>query len=569
MKKKKNYIYIGIIFLVTCIILSCLFINDRYKGHDTIFHVSNIIRLSKNISFNNIFGSDILKYEVDNFSYGFFGYGIGIFYPRIPHLMASYIYLLFDDIYLSMKIVYFVTTLLSGIFTYFLADKIYKNKNIALIASIIYMVVPYHVCEMYIRDAFAENFMFLVLPMIFLGLYNLKDGNYTKFYILFSLGYIIGVNSHFLSMLFYTFFVGLFIIYYYKHFFQKDKFLALVKSTLLVSIIVLPTVVPILEHKSLGIYRAFSPSYAYVDDIYILKFKDLYMQKGVYDDIMPYFNISSIVLFVLTTIGLFISKKDKNREDKKLFLIIIFILINLVCSNVLWDNMPSMFLSIQFPWRLMVLFSLVMALYAPGILSDNKLNSLFKKKNNKLLKYIFASCFVGLCVSIICEGYGNIKYYSKSEVSPETAMESILGLGHSREYFPRLNLSFTFIASSYFPERSYSIQSNKDILIDVISDKFPNMEFKVSNIEDVAIIELPRTFYLGYTLVDENNEKINLYCNNGLLTATIKNNGVYKLSYNKTQAARILEMIRTVTMFLMSFVLVVKLVKWKRKRLQY
>ena len=201
MKLKRNAIYIIIIILVTTLVFSKFFLNVRYFGHDTIFHVTNIIKLSESISFDNIFGSNIITYEFNKF-----GYGVWLFYPRMPHLIAAYIYLFLKDIYLSMKIVYFITTVLSGIFTFFLSKKIFNDRKIALLSSVIYVTIPYHICEIYIRDAFAENFMFLVLPMIFLGLYNLKNDEYIKFYIFFILGYIMGINSHLGSMFFYTLF---------------------------------------------------------------------------------------------------------------------------------------------------------------------------------------------------------------------------------------------------------------------------------------------------------------------------------------------------------------------------
>ena len=57
MKGKKNLICIIIIILVTALVFSKFFLNDRYVGHDTIFHVSNIIKLSETISFDNIFAN--------------------------------------------------------------------------------------------------------------------------------------------------------------------------------------------------------------------------------------------------------------------------------------------------------------------------------------------------------------------------------------------------------------------------------------------------------------------------------------------------------------------------------
>ena len=263
-KKNSNSIYLFIIILVTILVFSKLFLNIRYSGHDTTFHVTNIIKLSETISFDNIFGSDLITYEFNKF-----GYGVWLFYPKLPHLVAAYTHLIVKDIYLSMKIVYFITTLLSGILMYYLSKKIFNDRKIALLSSLIYITVPYHICEIYIRDAFAENFMFMVLPMIFLGLYNLKDNNYFKFYIFFILGYIIGINSHLGSMFFYTIFIGLFILYYRHDFFRKEKFKALIISTLIVTGVCLSFLGPLLEHKIFGNYRVFTEVFSNLTEVQI------------------------------------------------------------------------------------------------------------------------------------------------------------------------------------------------------------------------------------------------------------------------------------------------------------
>ena len=179
MKKITKHKYIILIFLVTLIIFLNLFINPRYYGHDTIFHTANIIELSKTINIKNILGNNIISLKSNPF-----GYGTWLFYPKLPHLLGAYLYKIFD-IYTSMKIVYFIITFLSAIAIYTLSKKIFNTKKIAFLSSIIYITIPYHICEIYIRDAFAENFMFLAVPLIFLGLYNLLDNDYKKFYIYF------------------------------------------------------------------------------------------------------------------------------------------------------------------------------------------------------------------------------------------------------------------------------------------------------------------------------------------------------------------------------------------------
>lgn len=556
MKKNKNAIYIYIIFLITVILFVKLFILDRYQGHDTIFHVTNIIELSKTISLDNIFGSNIITYNANKF-----GYGIWLFYPKLPHLIAAYIYLLTKDIYLTMKIIYFITTFLSGVFAYGLSKKIFNDNKIALLSSIIYLTTPYHMCEIYIRDAFAENFIFLVLPMIFLGLYNLKENNYKKFYILFTFGYLIGMNSHLISMVFYTIFVAIFILYYRRDFFKKDKLKALVISTLLVTGITLPFLTTIIEHKLLNLYTVFTDYFSNLYSVQFssLEFRSLFNQEQIYDKIEPYFNIMSIILFISTTLFIIINKDNKYKKDLKIIFIFIIILINLICSKVIWTKVPKILLSIQFPWRLLVFLSLLVALYSPIVLLNKKIAT--KTKN----------ILVSLLIIIITfEGLSNIDYYTEEEHSVQSALDSTVGMGFQYEYLVENDLNFNYnfdYGKNYFQIREYEVIPNNQTTIDITNDDFPDLVFEVSNLQEKTKIELPRIYYLGYELKNEFGNKIDLYNNEiGFLEAEIDENGIYNLKYEKTICHKIAKFIRCLTIIIVVIYLSVSVVKWKRKK---
>ena len=97
---KKDVKWILLIFFVTVIILFPLFYNDRLYGHDTIFHSGNIIYLSKTISMANLLVDRIIKLNTNPF-----GYGTWLFYPKLPHLLGAYVYLVVKNVYLSMNII--------------------------------------------------------------------------------------------------------------------------------------------------------------------------------------------------------------------------------------------------------------------------------------------------------------------------------------------------------------------------------------------------------------------------------------------------------------------------------
>lgn len=56
---------------------------------------------------------------------------------------------------------------------YCFAKKLTKSKLIATLIAILYMLMPYHLTDMYIRNAIGEFLSYIFVPLVFLGLYNL------------------------------------------------------------------------------------------------------------------------------------------------------------------------------------------------------------------------------------------------------------------------------------------------------------------------------------------------------------------------------------------------------------
>ena len=542
MKLIKKYSYIILILLVTGLLLFRLFTNTRYAGHDTIFHTANIVELSKTISPSNIFGSKLITFDSNEY-----GYGTWLFYPKLPHLSASYLYLIFHNVYTSMNIIYFITMFLSGLVMYLLSEKIFKNKKIAIISSLIYMTVPYHLCEIYIRDAFAENFMFVSSPLIFLGLYYLKDNNYKLFYITFILGYVIGMYSHLISMIFCTTLVAIFIIINYKNFFSYKKIKALLISTLIVTAVTLPFLTTVINYKILNNYTVFlSDTFSNrISVLYsVLNLESYYTQSPINDMIKPYFNISTIVLFIITTV-LLIWKKSKYKNTQLLLLFFILILINLMSSKKIWENIPEIFLMIQFPWRLLVFLSLFVSLYAPScLLTDMNIS---KKVQN--------ICFCLIALIITVEGLNNISYYSNKQISETEATNSPLAMGYQREYLPVATNEIIKVGkenNTYLEIRKEGILTDStSAIIKTIENDFPKLVFEITNIDEIATIELPRIYYLGYVLKDESGKKVDLYCNeHGFLEANITKDGKYYLNHTTTLQEKLANIIAIVTIII-------------------
>ena len=102
-----------------------------------------------------------------------FGYSWDLFYGPISSLCIAIITIIFNNAVVGYKLTLFIGLLLSGITMYYFARKITEDKNVALFSSILYITMPYHLTDMYIRNSLGEFLSFVFIPLVFLGLYNL------------------------------------------------------------------------------------------------------------------------------------------------------------------------------------------------------------------------------------------------------------------------------------------------------------------------------------------------------------------------------------------------------------
>ena len=56
---------------------------------------------------------------------------------------------------------------------YWFVSRLTKSKEIGTLAGILYMLMPYHLNDMYIRNALGEFLSYIFIPLVFLGLYKM------------------------------------------------------------------------------------------------------------------------------------------------------------------------------------------------------------------------------------------------------------------------------------------------------------------------------------------------------------------------------------------------------------
>lgn len=534
MKNRTKFILIIFIF---SILIMCLDIKNGYlKGHDTDFHLSAITAIRDQLSIDNLIVQEPLKYMANDF-----GYGARFFYPPIPHLTAGYIakaltIFNIDNVAIAMRITQWITIFLSGITFYFLGVKIFKNKKIAMVLSIFYMSAPYHLAEIFVRDAFSEMFIPIAIPLIILGLLYLIENNYKKFLPLFVVGYTLAIYFHLAMTIYFTLIILVtFFTVYFKQIFTKKNILYLLAGTILVLLLTASFWLPMFEIKLKGSYGVFMPYF--MTGKGDLRFSTISIAElFVFDNEIDFqyirFNaqLFVVILFVLSIC--LIIKKKLYKEKIWQFLLAFTILSAIMITSLFpWYYTPDILQTLQFPWRL-VIYAIFGIILIAGI-------SLKKVEKEKFFNKI---CYILIFLSLIAT-YINIDHSTETPIDLKD-LNNEKSVGNQAEYLPEKALK----------NKEYYKNRNKDIIIkegngtiNEIVDNVPDLVFE-ANIQGEVTIELPRLYYMGYKL-EIDREEIELQeSKNGFLQANIKKSGTYRLTYEKTTIMKIANILSLVTL---------------------
>lgn len=528
-----------IIFVITLLIMSPLIFSKNYiAGNDTEFHISNVYSIYTNIMKGNI--SKILPIIGQGL-----GYGTGIFYPRLAHMSASVLTVIFGgNVIIALKTIHFIVYFLSGVMMYKLVNRIFKNKYSAIISSIFYLTFPYSITEVFVRDAFAESFVFIFMPMIILGLYELFYGNKKSFYIWFILGYVGIINSHLVLAVYFTALIFIYLLLNIKKVFKKENLKSLIVSSILILLLTASFTIPLIQHKALGIYTVFEGDSMSNRGTIVnstMGIKDFLRQKPSkeFSLITYYLNLLGVILAGAAVLfNKKIIKDDKEKNFFKFLIVLTIVLLFLMSKLCPWIILPKLMVMIQFAWRLETVLVLALSILAGLALRK------FISKESKIIMIIIILIFNGYTV------YKAYNFDMIKEINLNDIYLSFSGMGWEREYLP----TATEENFKYFIYRKQEVLVKEgEADISISENNTPNLKAVVQNCNGEATIELPRIYYLGYDaeIINENGDKVKLelYMNDkGFIETKINSNGTLILKYTGTTANKVANIISLVTL---------------------
>lgn len=504
-----NYILIIIASIIISIPLANKSLNI-YRD-DGIQHICRIIGTEQTLA-DKQFLPMIMSNLCNNF-----GYSWNIFYSPLTAYM-SVVLRIFNFSYVNcLKLCMFVIVLLSGLTMYKLTLRITKNKKLATLASIIYILAPYRITDMYIRTALAELASFIFIPIVFEGLYIIVNEEKKSYKL------ALGATGLILTHQVIAMYTAIICFVYLIVFFKKLKSKTVLKNigvNLLFCILMTSFYwVGLLQHYFSTSYEVFVPGRMEREEVLIFykaKFSQLFITNS--EQTMIYaIGLLSVIGLVLTPIA-YKKVPEEYKKTYMFFLITGVILIGMTLSIFPFEKLPQALTMLQFTFRLFTFTSFFFAFVVAT-------NFAILIKNFKTLDIV-----VLLTISILLL----VPYKSKLDFNLKDNEERLINGVRITENTGRVHAGMA--SMEYLPSKAFNnldyIANRKDEPVvfynneAVVSDykkQASNIKCTISNINKETAIELPYIYYLGYRI----------YANGQEITYTESDNGFIQINIDK------------------------------------
>ena len=362
---KKNFFWVVLIIILCLPAVWALFQPGFFSSHDgewMVIRLTDFHRALRDGQFPVRFAGRLnhgYGYPVFNFLYPF-----SFYFSEIFHLLGF-------SFVSSVKIVFILSFLLSGIFM-FLWAKNYWGSLGGLISALIYIYTPYRFLDIYVRGSIGEAVAFIFPPLIFLMIDRLIK-RYNRFDLFIGgLAFAALITSHnTMAMLF----LGLIAIYIFflKHRSRVIGYWLLVVGLGTACFFWLPA---LLEKK-----------YVIFDQVLISNFflhfptlKQLLVPNWGYGPSLPLsdqdtlsfqIGIVNLLVFVLVSILALANPKFRKKKEVRFFLTIFLFSFFLMTkySYFFWRIFP-IYNFIQFPWRLLSLTTFSTSFLAGALINS-------------------------------------------------------------------------------------------------------------------------------------------------------------------------------------------------------
>lgn len=492
LKNKRCFPYI--IITVIGILVSLPLIGLQIRGTD-----DGWLHLIRIIGIDNAIKNESFPFLIQPFFCNDWGYSMTAFYPSIVSYVPYFLSIFMGSFINGIKIFAAITVILSGITMYQFLMEITEKKKLALIGAIVYMILPYRLENIYNRFAIGEFTAFVFIPLVFLGLYNLLNGNGKKHYYI-AIGATGLMLSHTISTIYTAVFCLIYILFNLKLFFKKDVLIKCLINVIFILLISAIFWVPMLEFKQSAEYAIFEPDALKTSGKYVanntIELWQLLKDKNEENGVSFVIGIPFITMLLL---GIFVFKKlDQKLKDLYITNIVLAVISIIMCTKFFpWIIMPDFLCTLQYPWRLLG-FALF---FLTPICAINVYFLIKEIKNKKTQDGIYMIVILILFIFTLKElssyqiGYQTIdsSYEEQIVQNPKIHYFSV-----NRDYMPLKALKEQRGYLYTRTDETYVI--NGEAIISNEEKYGLKMKISLEKAKEGTKLELPYLFYPGYTV---------------------------------------------------------------------
>ena len=501
----KNKKIIETIYIILAVLLTLFVLGKTIFSYDISGTNDGYLHLIKIIGVNDIIESGQFPPIIEA---GFCnGYAINLFYNPLTTYISLLCGVILNNFAYGIKLMLFIMMLLAIVFMYKFIKEFTGKKEIAIVAAIFYVTNPYYLSNIYIRGAIGESAALTFLPLLFLGVYSLFNGDRKNHYfiIIAATGLIL---THNITTLYAAIISLIYVIINFNKLKEKDILIKLLINILFIVGLTIFFIYPLLLHSFSGEYVIFDSDLMRTNGERVasgvISFKELFMEIPGQEVIFR-LNIIQVVLFILSIFCYrFIDKKD--RKIYLSFIIFAILSVILCMTKNIWKFAPDILCNIQFPWRLLGFSGFFISTIA-GINLFIILKKIFKNKENGLIFVIISIALLSLlyAYSLDYKDYTTKKDDNESIEFINNNINNIVYMNINREYMP----SKTYIALYKNQER---VKGDNVFILEgeaLIESENKNeliYDIKLSDIKENTSIEVPFLYYKGYSAYIENEK---------------------------------------------------------------
>ncbi len=361
-----------------------------------------------------------------------YGYGYPLFniYGPLAFYVGEFFHLIGFDFVTAVKIVFALAWVLSGLAMYGFVKRVFENKNAAFIAGLLYVFMPYHLIDVYVRAALAESVALVFLPLTLWAFYNTVTDRSIRSVLFAAFAYAGMVFAHNGIALLFSIVLGAWILFLVlctrdpkTKFLSPENLFGSIRRALptvaggllglgLTGIFMLPL---ILEYRYINVAQWTQNYYNYQDHfVEVFQLFSPAWGFGI-SKLGPVDGLSfqlGLVPVILTFFSLFVIAKNPNQKRAN---VLFFLILTLVVIFLMFEfSLPAwrafgLASVAQFPWRLLTLTTVSLAVVGGSVMlvEDGGRGTADKASNSKIenRKSKFSLSLVALSALVILASF--------------------------------------------------------------------------------------------------------------------------------------------------------------------